>query len=478
MVVYNTNSSTKTITVTGMPPGTYEVSEAAPSVIAFQELGIRTIGADSTTSITLASDCIATFTPYAGKNLPPTIMTWGSTPGVIEPPVTSASLAVTANDPENDSLTYHWTIVSQPSGANAVLATPNIAKTNVTGLTDSGTYVFNVDVSDGVNTVSRKSYLIEYGSNQAPALGATGFRLAAPYGVVLANPQKGFDTTMHTSMAEPCDSGYLQANVYDLENDALKGLWTIVSQPAGGKAYVDTTAYYYASFRTIVHDMSVPGTYVFKITVSDPTHTISTLVACTMTPPNSPPVIDTIIASPQKMTLPVSSSQLSAAVHDSDNDVLRYWWEIKSVPAGASPVFANQGLANASVSNLLIPGYYAFTLRAFDDISMTTKDIYIIVNKSTPVEEHANAVPNIADPEIFPNPVIGNGTMHIQAQGNAISRVVITDVLGRNVATFTERAAQEDNSFEWNTAGLPTGMYQVFISTPLSSYRKTIALVR
>ncbi len=476
-VVYNTDADTEIVTVKGLPPGQYEVTHAAPSVIAFDELGIRTVGADSTTTVTLGSYNIVTITPYAGVNLPPTIMTWGSNPGEIESPATTTQLSVTANDPERDSLTYHWSVVSQPSGANAVLATPTKPITNVSGLTAGGNYVFNVDVSDGVNTTSRKAYLIAYSSNQPPQFGATGFRLAPPYGVVLMSPVPGNDTALQTSMAEPCDSAILQANISDLENDKMTGLWSIVSQPAGGIAYLDTTYYIYVSYRTMVHKMSVPGKYVFKIVVTDPTHTVSTLVACTMTVPNTPPVIDTIIAAPFVMTLPVSASQLTAQTHDAENDLLRYWWEIKQVPKGANPVFDHQGLANSGVSGLTVPGSYTFTLRTFDDISMTTKDVRIEVLKSTNVAEGKGAPENIVL-NVYPNPVTSNGTVHIQAQGNAVARIEVSDMLGRNVMEYMRSTETGDISFDWDTARLPAGMYVVRALTPSSEFEKTVAVVR
>ncbi len=76
---------------------------------------------------------------------------------------------------------------------------------------------------------------------------------------------------------------------------------------------------------------------------------------------------------------------LSANTADTSGQQMRYWWEIKSVPAGANPVFAHQGLDTSSVTGLTIPGVYTFTLRAFDDIHETTKDFSFEVNKSASI---------------------------------------------------------------------------------------------
>ena len=64
----------------------------------------------------------------------------------------------------------------------------------------------------------------------------------------------------------------------------------------------------------------------------------------------------------------------------STNQPLRHWWCVKTVPAGAHPQFDHQGATNTTVSNLNLPGNYTFTLRAFDDIHMTTQDKTITVS--------------------------------------------------------------------------------------------------
>ncbi len=377
-VLYNTGTTPKTLTVSGLPPGDYGLSQAVPTVIAFQELGVRTIGADGTTTLTLDKGVTATLYPRSHTNQPPTIMTWGATPGVIEPPATSTSLSVTANDPELDPLTYRWSVLSQPQGANVALATPEAATTAVSGLTAPGTYVFNIDVRDGVNTTSKKAYLIGYDSNRPPVLGYTGFRLASPYGVVLDLPHSD-GTSLHTNMSLPTSSGILQANISDLENDPLTGKWTVVSQPPGAAVTFTDTFYIYVSFRSKIANMTVPGDYVFQIAASDGKHPPTTAqVRCTIHPPNSPPIIGSISASPPLVLLPNDTVQLTANTTDAESDLLRHWWVIKSAPQGAKPLFTHQGLPSCTVSNLTA-GTYTFTLRTFDDISMTTKDITISV---------------------------------------------------------------------------------------------------
>ena len=189
-VIDNTSGSTQTVNLSGLPPGNYGLSQAASGATSFKELGIRTVGADGTLTMTnvTGGSAVTTVYPYSGTNQPPTIEVWGASPGYLVAPTNSATLSVIANDAELDALTYRWSVTNQPAGANAVFANSNAATTVVSGLTVAGTYVFNMDVSDGVNISSKQVYLVVYASNPPPVLGQTGFRIAAPYGLVFGDP--------------------------------------------------------------------------------------------------------------------------------------------------------------------------------------------------------------------------------------------------------------------------------------------------
>ncbi|HVZ38851.1 MAG TPA: hypothetical protein VHI13_06215 [Candidatus Kapabacteria bacterium] len=461
-VIYNTSPATKSVTLHGVPSGRYGLSQAANSVIAFQELGVRTV-ADSGTTLSVPSGVVATLYPYAGPNLPPTIMTWGSTPGVVEPPATTSSLSVTANDPERDPLTYRWSVVRTPAGANVALATPDAATTTVSGLTAAGTYVFNVEVRDGINTTSKQAYLVRYESNQPPVLGYTGFRLAAPYGVVLDLPRAD-GVPLHTNIALPTSSGVLQANISDLENDTLTAQWTVVSQPPTASVALSGTISIYASFRSNITNMTVPGDYVFQIAVSDRSHApVIAQVICTVHPQNTPPVIGSVAASPGVLSLPATTTQLTATTSDREGDLLRHWWVVKSAPAGAHPTFAHQGLPNSEVGNLTVPGIYTFTLRAFDDISMTTKDVAVTVRNTSAVERPH---PGDADVTVFPNPCPGTCMVSYALDAPARVRIELYDEIGqlRSVlADEEEPEGQRCRSFELGSPA--TGEYFICVRT-------------
>jgi hypothetical protein len=381
VVIENNSASAQTINLSALPPGDYGLSKSGAGTTFFQELGIRTVGADGLLTLTniAGGSAVTTLYPYAGTNLPPTIEVWSASPGFIVAPTNNATLSVTASDAELAPLTYRWSVTNEPIGANAVFANSNAATTMVSGLTMAGTYIFNTDVSDGTNTSSRQVYLVAYDANPPPVLGQTGFRIAAPYGLVFGDPTG----TTHAVIEQPTSSAVLQAGISDLANSDFtgRGTWSLVSEPSGANASVSGTTYIFVSLRANAANMTVPGDYLFQINITNPGHPdLIAQILCTVKPASSAPVISSITASPASVTLPVNSLQLSAITSGSTNQPLLHWWAVKTVPAGAHPRFDHQGATNTTVSNLILPGNYTFTLRAFDDLHMTTLDKTISVS--------------------------------------------------------------------------------------------------
>jgi hypothetical protein len=394
-VIENTSPSAETINLSALPPGSYGLSQSSSGATSFQELGIRAVAANGLLTITNmpGNSTVATLYPYSGTNEPPTIEVFDANPGFLVAPTNATTLSVKASDPQLYPLTYRWSVTNQPPGANAVFANSNAATTVVSGLTVAGTYVFNVNVSDGVNTSSQQVYFAVYNSTPPPVLGQTGFRIAAPYGLVFGPPTN----TTHAIIELPTSSVTLQAGISDLENSDFtgRGTWSLVSEPPGANAGVSSTTYIYVSLRANATNMTVTGDYVFQINVTNPGNPdLIAQIICTVNPATSPPVISSITATPPTMTLPTNAIQFFAVTSGSTNQPLRHWWAITTVPAGANPQFDHQGLPNTTVSNLVIPGNYTFNLRVFDDLHMTTQNETVVVKPApgAPVITSAAAV--------------------------------------------------------------------------------------
>ena len=389
-----------TVIVSGLPPGTYGISQSAGQ--PYQELGLRNVGADGKLTVdVMGGSGTTTIYPYSGQNQPPTIISYGTDKGYIFAPTSSVNLSVIAVDEELDKLTYQWTVFRQPPGTNAIISTPKNTTSAVNNLDSSGLYIFKIDVSDGKNVSSKKVFLYKYDANPPAMIGQAGFRFAQPYGLVFAN----FPDTTHANIELPTSSCMLQVGVGDLAGSDFtgRGKWTLVSAPNGSNVKVDSTIYIYISIRAQVTGMNIPGDYVFHVEITNPPYkNLSTDIICTLHPASSAPVISSITTSPATLTLPTNTTLLTAKTSDPENDLLRHWWAIKSVPAGAKPIFDHQGLPISNVSGLTVPGTYVFTLRCFDDLHETTKDITIKVNNASSVDEN-----NIINQYLFkicPNP--------------------------------------------------------------------------
>jgi hypothetical protein len=464
-VIDNTAATARTIYLTGLPQGTYGLSQASVGVNAFTEFGVRTVGAAGTLNVLVnGGSVVTTLYPYSGTNHAPTIMTWKSNPGYLLLPASSATLSVTANDAELDPLTYLWSVVNYPAGATVALATPNGANTSVAGLTVAGTYIFNIDVRDGINTSSKKVYLLVYATNPSPVMGSAGFRINAPYGLVFSNPG---DTT-HANIELPTASVILQVGISDLANSNFtnRGLWTLVQQPSGANVIISATTYIYVSIRATVTGMTVPGDYIFQVNITNPGHPdLTKQIICTVHPASLPPVITSLTSNPASITLPMNTVQLTGITSDPENDLLRHWWVVKSVPSGARPVFDHQGLAVSNVSGLTIDGTYIFTLRTFDDLHMVTKDITVIVNKAViGIENNSTNKEGIV---IYPNPVSNELNVQLPAD-EKIAGLFISNTLGQVVAA---EKITNDNSgaAKLSLKSLPAGIYFLTVETKLKS---------
>ena len=428
-IIENTSGTTQTVHLSGLPAGTYGLSKAGVGTTFFQEMGLQTVTGNGLLDVICASgSAVTTLYPYIGPNHAPDIMTFVVHPGYLILPVTNATLSATCNDAELDPHTSLWTVLSSSVGSNPVIANPTALTSAVSGLTVSGNYVFNIAVTDGINTSNKQVYLEVYDTLPKPVLGSGGFRIAAPYGLVFGNPG---DTT-HANIELPTSTVILQCGIADLANTDFtgRGTWSIVSQPTGGVAVVGATQYIFVSIRAQVTGMTVPGDYVFQLNVTDaPNPDLTCQIICTVHPQSNPPVINSITATPNVMDLPVSSSLLTAVTSDPENDLLRHWWVITSAPVGSNPVFDHQGRRITNVSRMTVAGTYVFTLRCFDDLHMATQNVTVIVNPEVTGIKNVIGQNGIV---VYPNPATNTITLS-ESKLSPNQQLLIINILGEEI---------------------------------------------
>jgi hypothetical protein len=262
VVLMNTTAprADRTVVVTGLRPGTYGLSQSV-GPDPYQELGLREVGAEGQLSVTVKANSVLTVYPRDAANRSPTMIEWRSRPDYLELPASSLELVCSAVDPDLDTLSYRWSVLSAPAGAAVTLATPGEAKTRAAGMAVAGDYLFSVTVNDGAHEVAEKVLAKVFDGDQPPVPVDVHNRLP-----VWVTARGG--------------STVLRAGAWQIEQDPLTYRWSIVRQPPGANATLETPGKQSCK----VTGMAAAGDYVFRLELSDPTHT----VAVELTVPVSP----------------------------------------------------------------------------------------------------------------------------------------------------------------------------------------------
>ncbi len=172
------------------------------------------------------------------------------------------------------------------------------------------------------------------------------------------------------------------------------------------------------------------------------------------------------------MTMPAGSVQLSANTSDPEGDLLRHWWVVKSAPAGAKPVFDHQGLPVTHVGGLTLAGTYKFTLRAFDDLHITTKDVTVQVN---PVTGTNNISTKNFGPAVYPNPF--SEELNVLLSGN-YDKAPVLIILNTSGQVVREQKVEgnDDKKIVLNLKSLHSGIY--FLKVTGKGMTTTVIIIK
>lgn len=205
-----------------------------------------------------------------------------------------------SSDVDGDTLTYSWTISSQPENSAAVLTNATSASPTFTA-DKFGIYVVTLTVNDGtVNSVADTVTITTL--NSAPVADA------------------GDDQSTYVSNTVTLDG----SGSSDVDGDTLAYSWTFASKPENSAA-------------TLINATSVSptftadkfGTYVISLTVNDGTVN-SVADTVTITTSNSAPVAN---AGPDQSPYVTETVTLNGAgSSDVDGDLLTYTWAFTAKP--------------------------------------------------------------------------------------------------------------------------------------------------
>ena len=346
----------RNVTVRGLPKGNYGVC-ASTGGKPYRELGVKAADPKDGLPVAVPPNAVLTIYPHPGVNMRPIVTAWEAKPTFLKTPASRITLSAAAQDPERNPLSYSWTVKSQPKGGRVAINDPEAAVTSVNGLTVPGRYAFEVTVGDGTSAVKRAVLVNVFGGNQPPMLLDVHNRI--PVLVTL-----------------PHDHTLLIGGALDLEGDKLSFRWSVAKQPQGADVRLETPD----KQKCKLTNITVAGDHVVRFEVRCGPHTVAEELTVPVYPANAAPVIEAIEAKPASLTLPDSTTSLSATTRDPDGDVLSHWWRVTSKPPGARPVLAPQGCRGTKVSGLTVEGRYVFTLTVVDRTKLARKAVTVTVS--------------------------------------------------------------------------------------------------
>jgi len=278
-LAFERQNETTAILISGAVPSTAEIYGLAPGLYGVsrsihgsesQELAPRTVSSGQAFTMELPANTVLTVYPRSAANRPPLVTGWKSAARHLNrwAGETRTTLSASATDPEGDTLTFAWRVLSAPQGAAVVFAVPQGPSTAVSGLTVPGEYVFGVDVSDGPHTVTREVFLRSHAVNAAPVIHSMHYRL--PDVIVL-----------------PASTTELRSGVVDIDGNAVNVTWSVISQPGGANVTLATPNL----IRSEARGLTVAGDYVFRLTARDGTNTTFKDMSVEVYPPTPSRVI-------------------------------------------------------------------------------------------------------------------------------------------------------------------------------------------
>ena len=220
----------------------------------------------------------------------------------------------TSSDMDGDELTFHWTLLSKPTGSAAALSSTTIVNPTF-AIDKAGTYEFQLIVNDGSADSAPDTVKIST-TNSAPTADA------------------GKDQTVLLGSLVTLDG----SGSSDPDNDPLTYQWSFVTVPQNSTATLTNPTTVNPTFTA-----DKPGAYHVRLIVSDG-KVQSTEDIVIISTENSAPVAN---AGPDLIGTVNKLVQLDgSASKDADGNVLSYQWSFVSVPDTSKAVLSDTMIVN------------------------------------------------------------------------------------------------------------------------------------
>jgi parallel beta-helix repeat protein len=346
-------------------PSTATIASASSSSSAFNNLiaGVYVFNLRVTDNRAGIANDQFQITVNNPANIPPVAN--AGTDQTIQLPTSSTTLNGSATDADGSVASHTWSFVLGPT--TPVISTPSSYTSSVSGMTLAGTYTFRLTAVDN--------------------LGASGSDIM----VILVNPaanvaptsNAGVDKTITLPTTTTSVTGVASS---DPDGTIVAYLWTQVSGPS------TATIVSSAQQATNINNLSVAGTYVFNLRVTDNSGANSNdqMQVIVNQAINQLPTANA--GTDKNITLPTNSVSQVGSGTDPDGTISSYAWTKTSGPATFTIVSPT---ASTTTINNLVAGTYVFQLQVTDNRGGTATDVAtIIVNPVPNVPPTANAGTN------------------------------------------------------------------------------------
>ena len=298
-----------------------------------------------------------------------------------------------SSDPDQDPLTFLWTVVAEPAGSSVSLSDPTgVSPTFVPQV--AGTYRFELTVSDGTADSAPDQVTITVTDGTTPSPAPAPAPAPAPTPAPAPAPSPAPVNTAPTANAGPDQSVNTGATVQldgsassDPEQDPLTYQWTFSTMPTGSTATLSDATAVNPTFTA-----DVDGVYTLTLIVNDgaldstPDEVIITAGAA-----NSPPVAN---AGPDQSVNTGATVQLDgSASSDPEQDPLTYQWTFSTMPAGSTATLSDATAVNPTfIADL--DGVYTLALVVNDGTQDSTPDEVTVTASAANSPPVANAGPD------------------------------------------------------------------------------------
>jgi hypothetical protein len=233
-----------------------------------------------------------------------------------------------STDPEGDSMTFKWSMVSKPIGSALELGTDSAVQ--LTMKPDvAGTYVVNLRVADTRGAFTDKRATILVGANSAPV---TSVVISASYSAV---PAVSATRSVTVGAAILLDG----SGSRDADGDPVTTTWTLTDKPAASRTALVTDG------KTARFNADVTGNYKVTARGTDPSGAYSETVYSFEALNNAPETvvlttITNVAGAPTLATVQASVGYVvslsGAGSTDPDGGTLTYKWTLLSKPPGSA----------------------------------------------------------------------------------------------------------------------------------------------